>query len=80
MTDKPNELYKYLLEKRQAQELDYSVSIMLNYSVKELKIKNVTTKNKNELIKLLESHEKKTDEEKIYEEKIEKIEKIKNPM
>jgi DNA-directed RNA polymerase II subunit RPB2 len=38
MTDKPNELYTYLLEKRQVQELDYSVSIMLNYSVKELKI------------------------------------------
>jgi DNA-directed RNA polymerase II subunit RPB2 len=38
MTDNPNELYKYLLEKRQSQELDYSVSIMLNYSVKELKI------------------------------------------
>lgn len=38
MTNKPNELYTYLLDKRQAQELDYSVSIMLNYSTKELKI------------------------------------------
>ena len=38
MTDKPNELHAYLLEKRKMQELDYTVSIMLNYSTKELKV------------------------------------------
>ena len=38
MTDKAQELYEYLLEKRQNQELDYTVSIMLNYNTKELKI------------------------------------------
>lgn len=38
MTDKPHELYMYLLEKRQNQELDYTVSIMLNYNSKELKV------------------------------------------
>ena len=38
MTDKAQELYTYLLEKRQNQELDYTVSIMLNYNTKELKI------------------------------------------
>lgn len=38
MTDKPNELHTYLLEKRKMQELDYTVSIMLNYSTKELKV------------------------------------------
>ena len=38
MTNKPQELYKYLLQKRQNQELDYTVSIMLNYNTKELKI------------------------------------------
>ena len=38
MTDKPNELHEYLLEKRKMQELDYTVSIMLNYSTKELKV------------------------------------------
>jgi DNA-directed RNA polymerase II subunit RPB2 len=38
MTDKPQELYESLLEKRQNQELDYTVSIMLNYTTKELKI------------------------------------------
>ena len=38
MTDKANELYAYLLAKRQNQELDYTVSIMLNYNTRELKI------------------------------------------
>ena len=38
MTDKPQELYESLLEKRQNQELDYTVSIMLNYTTRELKI------------------------------------------
>jgi DNA-directed RNA polymerase II subunit RPB2 len=38
MTDKPQELYKYMLQKRQNQELDYTVSIMLNYNTNELKI------------------------------------------
>jgi len=38
MTNKANELYSYLLEKRQNQELDYTVSIMLNYNTRELKI------------------------------------------
>ena len=38
MTDKAQELYLYMLEKRQNQELDYTVSIMLNYNTKELKI------------------------------------------
>ena len=38
MSDKPTELHEYLLERRKAQELDYTVSIMLNYTTKELKI------------------------------------------
>jgi DNA-directed RNA polymerase beta subunit len=38
MTNKPQELYQYLLQKRQNQELDYTVSIMLNYNTNELKI------------------------------------------
>jgi Ca2+-binding EF-hand superfamily protein len=43
---------------------------------KELKIKNITKKNKNELIKILETYEKKTDDTLLYGIK----EKIKNPM
>ena len=43
---------------------------------KELKIKNISTKNKNELIKILENYEKKTDASLLYDVK----EKIKNPM
>ena len=38
MTDNAQELYEYMLNKRQTQELDYTVSIMLNYNTKELKI------------------------------------------
>jgi DNA-directed RNA polymerase II subunit RPB2 len=38
MTDKAQELYEYLIKKRQNQELDYTVSIMLNYNTNELKI------------------------------------------
>jgi len=38
MVENAPELHNYLLEKKQSQELDYTVSIMLNYTTKELKI------------------------------------------
>jgi DNA-directed RNA polymerase beta subunit len=38
MSDKPIELYEYLIDKRKNQEIDYTVSIMLNFTSKELKL------------------------------------------
>ncbi len=38
MSDNAPDLYNFLLQKRQDQELDYTVSIMMNYNTKELKI------------------------------------------
>jgi len=83
MSFQTNEMIKLINPEIKKKELDEIMKVIntdkksmkrheLINKCKDLKLKNITTKNKNELIKLLESYEKKTDEE--------KIEKIKNPM
>ena len=81
MSFQTNEMIKLINPEIKKKELDEIMKVIntdkksmkrheLINKCKDLKLKNITTKNKNELIKLLESYEKKTDEEKI--EKIKK--------